>query len=194
MSPRKEVSVEYDAILAEAQEKMDKAVEHFAHELRGVRSGRATPALVDGIRVDYYGTQTPIGQMAQISTPEPRQILIKPFDATQVKEVAKAIQASDLGVTPAIDGKLIRLNLPPLSEERRKKLVGLVKERAEAARVAVRGTRRDAIKNADTAQKEGDLTEDDLRDCKEEIQEQTKRAEEKVDEHLKKKIDELMAV
>lgn len=184
----------YDEILRETDAKMAKACEHFAQELRGVRSGRATSALVDGIRVDYYGTQTPLGQMAQISIPEPRQILIKPFDASQVKEVAKAIQASDLGVTPQVDGKLIRLNLPPLSEERRKKLVALVKEKAEAAKVVIRAVRRDSIKHAETAQRDGDLTEDDLQDAKDEIQKRTKANEDKVDDLLKKKIDELMAV
>jgi len=184
----------YEQILKESDDKMGKACEHVAQELRGVRSGRATPALVDHIRVDYYGTQTPIGQMAQISIPEPRQILIKPFDASQVKEVAKAIQASDLGVTPQVDGKLIRLALPPLSEERRKKLVGLVKEKAEAAKVAVRAVRRDAIKHAETAQEDGDLTEDDLQDAKDEIQRKTKANEDKIEELLQKKIEELMAV
>lgn len=186
--------MDYETILLEASEKMDQCVEHFQGELRGVRSGRASPGLVEGIKVDYYGTQTPLGQMAQISVPEPRLIVIKPFDASQVQEVAKAIQASDLGVNPAVDGKLIRINLPPLSEERRKQLVGLVKEKAEAARVSVRNVRRDANKQADQAQKDGDLTEDDLRKLKEEIQEQTKEHEGKIDKVLESKIEELMAV
>lgn len=186
--------MDYEEILLETGEKMDHCVEHFQGELRGVRSGRASPGLVEGIKVDYYGTQTPLGQMAQISVPEPRLIVIKPFDASQVQEVAKAIQTSDLGVNPNVDGKLIRLNLPPLSEERRKQLVSLVKEKAEAARVSVRNVRRDANKHADQAQKDGDLTEDDLRKLKEEIQEQTKEHEGKVDKILDSKIQELMAV
>ncbi len=186
--------MDYETILLEAAEKMDQCVEHFQGELRGVRSGRASPGLVDGIKVDYYGAQTPLGQMAQISVPEPRLIVIKPFDASQVQEVAKAIQASDLGVNPSVDGKLIRINLPPLSEERRKQLVGLVKEKAEAARVSVRNVRRDANKHADQAQKDGGLTEDDLRKLKEEIQEQTKEHEGKIDKILESKIEELMAV
>ncbi|MGH2670358.1 MAG: ribosome recycling factor [bacterium] len=186
--------MDYETILLEAEDKMEKAVDHFGHELRGVRSGRATPGLVDHIKVDYYGAQTPLGQMAQISVPEPRLIVIKPFDASQVKEVAKAIQASDLGVTPAVDGKLIRLALPPLSEERRKKLVGLVKEKAEAAKVVVRNVRRDANKSAETAERDGDVTEDEFRKLKEEIQELTKGHEDKIEETLKKKIEELMSV
>jgi ribosome recycling factor len=186
--------MDYDTILLETAEKMQQCVEHFQGELRGVRSGRASPGLVEGIRVSYYGTQTPLGQMAQISVPEARLIVIKPFDASQIQEVAKAIQASDLGVNPAVDGKIIRLNLPPLSEERRKQLVGLVKEKAEAARISVRGVRRDANKHADQGRKDGDLTEDELHELKEEIQEQTKEHEAKVDAILETKVAELMAV
>jgi len=186
--------MDYETIILETVEKMGQCVDHFHGELRGVRSGRASPGLVDGIKVDYYGSPTPLGQMSQISVPEARLIVIKPFDASQVQEVAKAIQASDLGVNPSIDGKLIRLNLPPLSEERRKKLVSLVKEKAEAAKISVRNVRRDANKHADTSQRDSDLTEDELRKLKEEIQEQTKEHETKIDEILKGKVDELMAV
>jgi len=186
--------MDYETILLETEEKMDSCVEHFHHELRGVRSGRASPGLVDGIRVDYYGSPTPLGQMAQISIPEPRQIVIKPFDASQISEVAKAIQASDLGINPNVDGKILRLILPPLSEERRKKLVSLVKEKAEAAKISVRNVRRDANKHAEQAQKDSDLTEDDLRKLKDEIQEQTKTHENKVDEILSAKVADLMAV
>lgn len=183
-----------ETILLETEEKMDKAVEHYGLELRGVRSGRATPGLVDSIKVSYYGAVTPIGQLAQISIPEPRLIVIKPYDASQIQEVAKAIQASDLGVNPNVDGKLIRLNLPPLSEERRKKLVALVKEKAEAAKVSVRNVRRDANKHGEQADKDGDITEDEHRKLKDDIQELTKGHEEKIDSVLKQKIDELMAV
>lgn len=186
--------MDYETIILETAEKMGHCVDHFHHELRGVRSGRASPGLVEGIRVEYYGSPTPIGQMAQISVPEPRLIVIKPFDASQVNEVAKAIQASDLGVNPSVDGKLIRLNLPPLSEERRKKLVSLVKEKGEAAKVAVRNVRRDANKHGDTALKDGDVTEDEGHKLKEEIQEQTKEHEGKIDSLLNEKITELMAV
>ena len=186
--------MDYESIILELVEKMGQCVDHFHSELRGVRSGRATPGLVDGIKVDYYGSLTPLGQMSQISIPEPRMIVIKPFDASQIQEVAKAIQGSDLGVMPNVDGKIIRINLPPLSEERRKKLVGLVKEKAEAAKVAVRNVRRDGNKQADQANKDGDLTDDDLHKLKDEIQEETKTHEAKVDEVLKTKVDELMAV
>jgi ribosome recycling factor len=186
--------VDYDTILLEAAEKMDQCVEHFQAELRGIRSGRASPGLVDSIKVEYYGTQTPLGQMAQISVPEARMIVIKPFDASQIQEVVKAIQQSDLGVNPNVDGKILRLNLPPLSEERRKKLVGLVKEKAEAAKIAVRNVRRDANKHADQGKTDKTLTEDDISKLKDEIQEQTKEHEQKIDAVLTEKVDELMAV
>ncbi len=186
--------MDYDTTLLEAEEKMEKGVEHFGQELRGVRSGRATPGLVDHIKVDYYGAQTPLGQMSQISIPEPRLIVIKPFDASQTQEVAKAIQTSDLGINPAVDGKIIRLKMPPLSEERRKKLVGLVKEKAETAKVTVRNVRRDANKVADASEKDGKLSEDDLHKLKDEIQKLTKTHEDKVDATLAQKVEELMAV
>ncbi|MHC4134359.1 MAG: ribosome recycling factor [Planctomycetota bacterium] len=186
--------MDYDTILLETIEKMGHCVEHFSGELRGVRTGRASPGLVEGIKVDYYGALTPLGQMAQISVPEPRLLVVKPFDASQVQEVAKAIQASDLGINPAVDGKIIRLAIPPLSEERRKQLVGLVKEKAEAAKVAIRNVRRDANKHADAAQKDKTLTEDDLSDLKDEIQEQTKDHEGQVDKTLNGRIEELMNV
>jgi ribosome recycling factor len=186
--------MDYDTIVLEASEKMESCVTHFAHELKGVRSGRASPGLVEGIRVNYYGAPTPLGQMAQISVPEPRQLAIKPFDASQVQEVAKAIQASGLGINPSVDGKLVRLNMPPLSEEQRKKLVGLVKEKGEQAKVSIRAVRRDANKHADQALKDRVLTEDDLTRLKDEVQEQTKDHEKKIDDLLKKKIDELMTV
>jgi ribosome recycling factor len=186
--------MDYDTIVLENIEKMGHCVEHFSSELRGVRSGRASPGLVDGIKVDYYGALTPLGQMAQISVPEPRLLVVKPFDASQVQEVAKAIQASDLGINPAVDGKIIRLSIPPLSEERRKQLVGLVKEKAEAAKIAIRNVRRDANKHGEAAQKDKTLTEDDLTKPKDEIQEQTKDHEGQVDKILNARIEELMTV
>jgi len=186
--------MDYDTIVLENLEKMDHCVEHFSSELRGVRSGRASPGLIDGIKVDYYGAPTPLGQMAQISVPEPRLLVVKPFDASQVQEVAKAIQASDLGINPAVDGKIIRLTIPPLSEERRKQLVGLVKEKAEAAKVAIRNVRRDANKHGEAAQKDKTLSEDDLSKLKDEVQEQTKDHEGQVDKILNVRIKELMTV
>ncbi|MHC4971423.1 MAG: ribosome recycling factor [Planctomycetota bacterium] len=186
--------MDYDTILLEAIEKMSHCVEHFSGELRGVRTGRASPGLVEGIKVDYYGALTPLGQMAQISVPEPRLLVVKPFDASQIQEVAKAIQASDLGINPNITGKIIHLAIPPLSEERRKQLVGLVKEKAEAAKVAIRNVRRDANKHAEAAQKDKTLTEDNLSDLKDEIQEQTKDHEGQIDKVLNARIEELMTV
>ena len=186
--------MDYDTILLESLEKMGHCVEHFSGELRGVRTGRASPGLVDGIKVDYYGALTPLGQMAQISVPEPRLLVVKPFDASQVQEVAKAIQASDLGINPAVDGKIIRLSILPLSEERRKQLVGLVKERAEAAKIAVRNVRRDGNKHAEAAQKDKTITEDDLSNLKDEIQDQTKDHEGQIDKVLNARIQELMTV
>lgn len=186
--------MEYDEIVLETDDKMGKCIEHFTHEMKGVRSGRASPGLVEGIKVSYYGTQTPIGQMAQISVPEPRQLAIKPFDASQIQEVAKAIQASGLGINPSVDGKIVRLTMPPLSEEQRKKLVALVKDKAEASKVSIRAVRRDGNKQADESLKDRVLTEDDHKKLKDEIQEQTKEHEKQIDEILKKKIDELMTV
>jgi ribosome recycling factor len=186
--------MDYETIVLETGEKMGQCVEHLTREFKGVRSGRASPGLVEGIKVNYYGTQTPIGQMAQISVPEPRQLAIKPFDASQIQEVAKAIQASGLGINPSVDGKIIRLIMPPLSEEQRKKLVALVKDKAEAAKVSIRAVRRDSNKHAEQANKDRVLTEDDLDRLKEEIQKETKSNEDQVDGLLKKKIEELMTV
>lgn len=184
----------YDDILLECEDKMEKAVEHVVHEFNGIRTGRATPGLVDGIRVDYYGAPTPIRQLATISIPEARLIVIKPFDPSSLKEVEKAIQKSELGVTPQSDGKLIRLNLPPLSEEQRKRLAGRCKELAEAARVSIRNIRRDSNKASDAAHADGALTEDEQTRLKEKIQELTKTWEGKVDEALEKKSKEIMEV
>lgn len=186
--------MDYETIILETAEKMGLCVDHFTHELRGMRTGRASPGLVDSIKVEYYGSPTPLGNMAQISVPEPRMIVIKPFDASQVKEVAKAIQASDLGINPNVEGKILRLNIPPLSEERRKKMVALVKEKAEAARIAVRNVRRDANKQAEQAKKDADVTEDDLKKLRDEIQDQTKEHETRIDTILKAKVDELLTV
>ncbi len=184
----------YDDILLEAEDRMEKAVEHVIHEFNGIRTGRATTALVDGIRVDYYDAPTPLKQLATISIPEARLIVIKPFDPSCVKDIEKAIQKSDLGVTPQSDGKLVRLNLPPLSEEQRKKLAGRCKELAEAARVSIRNIRRDANKSSDSAKSSGDLTEDEDKRLRDEIQKSTKKHEGNVDEALEKKSKEIMEV
>jgi len=184
----------YDDILLDTEDKMDKAVSHVATEFNHIRTGRASAGLVDGVRVDYYGAPTPLKQLATISIPEARLIVIKPFDPGSLKEIEKAIQKSDLGVTPMSDGKLVRLAMPPLSEEQRKKLAARCKELAEAARVSIRNVRRDANKAAEAAKAEGDLTEDQEKKLEEEIQSLTKQYEGKVDETLAKKTKEIMEV
>jgi ribosome recycling factor len=181
-----------DDILLETEEKMEAAVTHLAGEMRGLRTGRASPALVDSLRADYYGAMTPLSQMAQIGCPEPRLIVIKPFDASAIPEIEKAIRTSNLGLNPQSDGKLVRLVVPPLSEERRKQLVKRVKELGEAANVAIRNVRRDGNKAADTAFDDRDLTEDQLENLKERVQELTKTYETKVKELVDKKSTELM--
>lgn len=150
--------------------------------------------MVESIRVNYYGSPTPLKQMANLSTPEPQQILIRPFDPSVLGDVVKAIQTSELGLTPNSDGKVVRLNVPPLSVERRKKLANRVKELAEEARVAIRNIRRDANKQADLEQGEKILTEDDLATCKDEVQTLTKQYEAKVNEIADKKSAEIMEV
>lgn len=184
----------YDDIQLEAEDRMDKAVEHLTTEFRGIRSGRATPGLVENIRVDYYGSMQPLKGAAAIAIPEPRMIVIKPFDPGTIKAIEKAIQASDLGILPQSDGKLIRLEIPPLSEERRRQMAGLIKEKAEDCRVAIRNIRRDANKQADQAEKDKAISEDQLHDLKDEIQELTKNHEKLVDDHLERKTTQIMEV
>jgi ribosome recycling factor len=181
-----------DDILLETEEKMEGAVAHLAQELRGLRSGRASPALVDGLRVEYYGTMTPLGQMAQIGAPEPRLIVIKPFDSSVIGEIEKAIRTSNLGLNPASDGKVIRLVIPPLSEERRKQLVKHVKDLGETANVAIRNVRRDGNKSADASFNDREITEDQLAGAKEQVQELTKTYEGKVKDLVDKESAELM--
>ena len=183
-----------DEILLDAEERMEGAVGHLGSELSGMRSGRASPALVDKIQVSAYDTMTPIAQLAQIGCPEPRQILIKPYDPSIVKEIEKAIQSSDLGLNPSSDGKVIRLNLPPLSEERRKQLVKVVKDRGEETNISIRNIRRDANKNVDASLKSKVLTEDDATKVKEEVQDLTKTYEGKVKSLVERKTAELMEV
>ena len=184
----------YDDIVLEAEDKMEKAVSVLAEELRGVRTGRATPGLVDTMKVDYYGELTPLKALASITVPEPRMILVKPFDPGAIDGIVKAIQKSEVGLTPQSDGKIVRLAVPPLSEERRKQMVGTLKEHAEKAKVAVRNVRRDGNKAADLAVKDGEVTEDDGDRCKEGIQDLTKEYEGRIDAHLKAKSDEILAV
>ena len=183
-----------EEIALEAEERMEKSLALLGDQLRGIRTGRANVGLVESIRVEYYGSQTPLKQMANLSTPEPQQILIRPFDPSVIGDIVKAIQASDIGLTPNSDNKVIRLNVPSLSVEQRKKLVSRVKDLSEEARVAIRNIRRDANKQAEQEQSEKILTEDDLETCKEEIQSLTKRFETKVNETAEKKSAEILEV
>src|SRR6266581_3933014 len=140
-----------EEILFDAEERMEKAVDVFKNELRGLRTGRATPALVDNLRVEYYGSPTPLKQLAQISTPDPQSIVIKPFDHSTLKDIEKAIRSSDLGMAPNNDGKIIRLQVPTMSGEQRQKMVTRIKKSAEDAKVSCRNIRRDANKHFDQA-------------------------------------------
>lgn len=181
-----------DEILLDTEERMEKAAQVFQSQLQGIRTGRATPGLVDSIRVDYYGSQTPIKQMASVTVQEGKQIVIRPFDATVISNIVKAIQSSDVGLTPNSDGRLIRINVPPLSTERRRQYSGRVKEMAEEARVAIRNVRRDGNKHADTAQKEKTCTEDERDQVKEQVQELTKTFEAKINDLAASKEKEIM--
>src|SRR5688572_7226585 len=169
-----------DDILMDAEEQMEKTIEHLRHELRGIRTGRATPALVEHVKVDYYGTPTDLKAIASISVPEATQILIKPFSPGDLKWIEKAINDSKLTLTPHSDGKQLRLILPPMSQETRLKMAGQVKGMAEDVKIRIRNARRDANKVVDTEEKGGVLTEDDAESGREQVQELTKKYEAKV--------------
>ena len=181
-----------EEILFDAEERMDKAVNVFRDELRGLRTGRATPALVDNIRVEYYGSPTPLKQLAQIGTPDPQQIVIRPFDQSVLKDIEKAIRSSDLGMSPTNDGKMIRLTVPPMSGEQRQKMTARIKKSAEEAKVACRNIRRDGNKQFDQAEKAKDMTEDERDKGKEDVQTLLKTYEDKITEIADKKIKEVM--
>ncbi len=181
-----------DEILMDAEQRMDKAVSVLSHQLTGIRTGRANPGLVDGLKVEIYGSTTPIKQLASVGTPEPQQILIRPYDPSSIKEIEKAIVAGDIGLTPQNDGRVIRLNVPPLSGEVRKKMVGRIKDLAEEARVSIRNIRRDANKHADTAEKDKEMSEDERDRCKDKVQELTKTYETQVNEAAKTREAEVL--
>ena len=182
----------YEEIVTETKQKFEKALQHAQDTLRNVRTSRASPALVENIRVDYYGTPTPISQLAAISIPEPRQIVIKPFDASILQDVGKAVMKSDLGISPENDGKILRLTLPHLSGEQRGKYAAKVKEFCEESRVAMRNGRRDQNKNADALKKSGELTEDQNHDLHDEIQTLLKTYEGKLQEVQDRKTKEIL--
>jgi ribosome recycling factor len=181
--------MDYDTILLETEERMEKALEVLKERYRGMRTGRANPGLVEGIRVNYYGSPTPLKQLANLSAPEANLLVIKPFDPGSLGEIEKAIMKSDIGIHPTNDGKLIRLEVPPLSQERRQQLAARAKETAEETRIALRNIRRDGNKQADTIAKS--LSEDDIKRLKDEVQELTKTYEQHVDKHLEAKTKEL---
>ncbi|MHC4389019.1 MAG: ribosome recycling factor [Planctomycetota bacterium] len=179
-------------IVNDCESKMKKAVEVLHSDLKTVRTGRASTGLVENIKVDYYGTPTPLKQLATLAAPGADMIVIKPFDPGSVKEIEKAIKSSDLSIAPLVEGKLIRLNVPPLSGERRTQLVGQAKQTGEQAKVSIRNIRRDANKQLEKEQKDKVITEDDLEKGKKQIDDITKEYTDKIDSAIKNKSDEIM--
>jgi ribosome recycling factor len=183
-----------DDILLETEATMEKAVDYMTHEFASVRTGKASPALVENIDVEAYGASMRLKQLALITTPEPRLLVIQPFDASTTKNIEKAIKESKIGINPAVDGKIIRLPIPELSEERRRDLVKTIKQMGEEARVRVRSARREGIDEAKKLQKSGTLTEDGLRDVEEEVQKLTDQYVKKVDESVASKEADIMKI
>ena len=176
------------------KEKIEKCINVYNEKLSEVRAGRANPAILNKVKIDYYGTPTPINQVAGVSVPEARLIVIQPWDMSILKEIEKAILASDIGINPNNDGKVIRLAFPELTEERRKDLVKDIKKMAEEAKVAVRSVRRDGIETAKAEQKEGNMTEDELKQAENDIQKLTDKSVEEIDQILANKEKEVMSV
>ena len=178
----------------DADSRMKGAIQSLEDDLAGIRTGRASPALVERLSVEYYGSPTPMIQLATVSVPEPRTLMIRPFDASSLRDIERAILASDLGLTPNNDGKVIRLNLPPLTEERRRELVKIVHSRGEDSRVAIRNIRRDVLKDMREFEQEKLISEDDLKRGEEEMQKITDRFIEQVGETVERKETEVMEV
>ena len=176
------------------KEKMEKTISVLSEKFSEVRAGRANPAILNKVKIDYYGTPTPINQVAGVSVPEARLIVIQPWDASVLKEIEKAILASDIGINPNNDGKVIRLAFPELNEERRKEIVKDIKKMAEEAKVAVRAIRRDGIDEAKTKQKNSEMTEDELKTAEDEIQKITDKYVEEVEKVLEQKEKEIMSI
>ncbi len=179
---------------SEIKEKMEKAINSLTERLSEVRAGRANPAILNKVRIDYYGTPTPINQVAGVSVPEARMIMIQPWDVSILKEIEKAILASEIGINPNNDGKVIRLVFPELTEERRKELVKEIKKYAEDAKVAVRNARRDGMDKAKAMQKDGEITEDELKASENEIQKITDKNKEEIDKIIAAKEMEIMSI
>ena len=184
--------MEHENVLKEAQERMDKALEVLQSQYHGMRTGRANPGLVEDVRADYYGSLTPLKQIAAISAPEPNLLVVKPFDPGSLGEIQKAIQKADIGIQPASDGKVIRLVIPPLSEDRRKQLVSHAKQLAEEARISIRNIRRDSNRKAEQLKKDSVISEDDLENLKKEVQKVTDAMVKQVDKSFDEKSAELM--
>jgi ribosome recycling factor len=183
-----------DDILLEAEMTMEKSVDYMVHEFAAVRTGKASPALIENIDVQAYGSAMKLKQVALITTPEPRLLVVQPFDAGTVQDIERALKESKIGITPAVDGKIIRLPIPELSEERRKELVRALGKMAEEARVRVRSNRRTALDEAKKLKAAGGLTEDQLRDAEGEVQKLTDRFVKSIDDHLKHKEAEVLKV
>jgi ribosome recycling factor len=183
-----------DDVLAECKDKMAKAVSHLQGEFGSIRTGRASPVFVEKLRVDYYGSEVPLQQLAGFSVPEPRLLVISPYDKNAIKAIEKAIQASDLGITPSNDGAVIRLAFPQLTAERRKEMVKIVKHRAEEARVAVRNLRRSARHDLEAFEKEGELSQDDLDRAEKELEKLTHEFVTEIDNLAAHKEQEMLEV
>ena len=178
----------------EIEQKMEKRVDVYASELKTIRAGRANAQVLDKVAIDYYGTMTPIQQVGSISSPEPRLLVIQPWDATVLKEIEKAINASDLGIAPQNDGKVIRINFPPLTEERRKELVKTVKKYTEEAKIQIRNVRRDALEGFKKQKKDGEMTEDDVKGAEKDIQNLTDKYVKEIDDICSAKEKEILEV
>ncbi len=183
-----------DAIIKETNEKMEKSIQAYSRQLATVRAGRANPALLDSVQVEYYGALTPLKQLATVSAPEPRMLLITPFDKTAINDMERAILKADLGLTPSNDGNVIRINIPALTEERRKELVKVVRKYAEEAKVVIRNIRRDANDDLKKSEKDGELTEDELRGYQDDVQKSTDNFIKKIDDLTKEKEEEVLSV
>ena len=178
----------------EIESKMEKRIDAYASELKTIRAGRANAQVLDKVAIDYYGTMTPIQQVGSISSPEPRLLVIQPWDVTVLKEIEKAINASDLGISPRNDGKVIRLNFPPLTEERRKELVKTVKKYTEEAKIQIRNIRRDALEDFKKQKKDGEMTEDDVKGAEKDVQNLTDKYVKEIDSICAAKEKEIMEV
>ena len=183
-----------EALFAKTKEKMEKCLDALDRDYKAIRAGRANPAILDKIMVDYYGTATPVNQMAAISVPEPRMLMIQPWDASTLKEIEKAINTSDIGINPSNDGKVIRLSFPPLTEDRRKELVKDISKRGEEAKVAIRNVRLDAMDDLKKLKKDNEITEDDQKNGEKKLQDITDSYVKQAEEIEKKKEQEILSI